>query len=273
VNRSIYREREYPNRKELYSACFEYNPNYFNDRSQSEKAMPPKRMTNAAGHTRSFDRSDGNITSSQTTQPTSRLLSTSIEQTSNQSIDDSTQQASSYRSEDEENSIPNEPRQTSNGHSGVWEYMKKDAEDKARCNLCAAILSRKNCGTTGLRKHLLQVHQLQQFAVCSTRKRPMAKRVSVERKKQLDSLVIRCIIEDGRSFGDMRRPGLLKVFNNLIPGKSGCVPAFLCLFLFLRRVFASASAYSSATVKSLGRCTQALAQEEIVDRSMARCDL
>ena len=235
--------------------------------------MPPKRMKNAAGHTRSFDRSDDNTTSSQTTQPTSRLLPTSIDQTSNQSIDNSTQQASAYRPEDEENSISDEPRQTNNSHSGVWKYVKKDGEDKAKCNLCAAILSRKNCGTTGLRKHLLQVHQLQQFAVCSTRKRTMAKRVSVEREKQLDSLVIRCIIEDGRSFGDMRRPGLLKLFNSLVPGKDSCMYVFLFLFLSYRRLFASTSAHSSAAVKSLGCCTQGIAQEEIVDRSMARCDL
>lgn len=235
--------------------------------------MRRKRLKNAAEHTRSFDRRDDNTTSSQTTQPTSPLLSTSVDQISNESIDDSTQQASAYRPEDEENSISNEPRQTSNSHSGVWKYMKKDGEDKAKCNLCAAILSRKNCGTTGLRKHLLQIHQFQQFAVCFTKKRTMAKRISVEREKQLDSLVIRCIIEDGRSFGDMRRPGLLKVFNSLVSGKDSCMYVFLFLFFSCRRIFASTSAYSSATVKSLGCCTQGIAQEEIVDRSMARCDM
>ena len=110
-------------------------------------------------------------------------------------------------------------KKSNNHRSHVWEYMEKEQGDKAKCKLCAAMLSRKNCGTTGLRKHLLQVHKLHQFAMCPTRKRPKTNQISVERKKQLDSLAIRCIIEDGRSFGDMRRPGLLKVFNGLVPGK------------------------------------------------------
>ena len=220
--------------------------------------MHLKRMKNATGNARNFDGSHANSASSQTTQQTSGLLSTSIGRSSSQSIDDSTQEASVYL-EQQENSISNGRQQTSNSHSDVWQFMKKEEEEKAKCNLCAAILSRKNCGTTGLRKHLLQVHQLQQFGVCFTRKRTSAKRVSVERKKQLDSLIIRCIIEDGRSFGDMRRQGLLKVFNSLLPGKDSYIYTFLFLFLSCRRIFASTSTYSSATVKSLECCTQGIA--------------
>lgn len=93
-------------------------------------------------------------------------------------------------------------------------------DEKAKCNKCGAVLSRKNGGTTGLRKHLFQIHKLGNYPKSSVQKRPKSSQLSVDEKKKLDLLMIKCIIEDGRSFVDLRRSGLLKVFKHLVPGKA-----------------------------------------------------
>lgn len=42
--------------------------------------------------------------------------------------------------------------------STVWKYMSKQGHDMAKCAICEVLLKRKNGSTTGLRKHLFQVH-------------------------------------------------------------------------------------------------------------------
>ena len=108
-------------------------------------------------------------------------------------------------------------RKGSHRASEVWKYMTKIGE-KAECNICGTHLCRKNGGTSGLRKHLLQIHKLGSYGSSSVGKRMKPGQLSTDEKKKLDSLIIKCIIEDGRSFVDMRRPGLLKVLNHLVPG-------------------------------------------------------
>jgi hypothetical protein len=104
--------------------------------------------------------------------------------------------------------------------SSLWNYMIKQANEKAKCNICNTILSRQNGGTTGLRKHLHQVHKIQSFSTKSKKLRSKSCRLSSEQKKKLDYLIIKCIVQDGRSFDDMRRPGILKVIDYLLPGKT-----------------------------------------------------
>ena len=103
--------------------------------------------------------------------------------------------------------------------SDVWNYMKKQGNDKATCNICGITLCRKNGNTTGLRKHLNQVHRLAGLPNSSCRKRRKSNHLEMETKKILDSLLINCIIEDGRSFSDMCRPGVLRIFNHFVPGE------------------------------------------------------
>ena len=183
------------------------------------QATAPERMKKTDGTIRNFDDVPDDPHSSPTMSRTSRLIPTSRTRISDQRMEKSTQDLSDSDEENHENKTIDDSKTSFNHRSLVWQYMEKEQGEKARCKLCATILTRTNCGTTGLRKHLLQVHKLRQFAMCPTRKRPKANQISVERKKQLDALTIRCIIEDGRSFGDMRRLGLLKVFNSLAPGK------------------------------------------------------
>lgn len=108
----------------------------------------------------------------------------------------------------------------SNSSSNIWDYMTKQIDHKAKCNVCNTVLSRKNGATSGLRKHLFQVHKIDSFKIDnfeSSRSKP--KKISIDEKKKIDSLLINCIVQDGRSFDDMRRPGMLKVLKYLAPGK------------------------------------------------------
>lgn len=113
----------------------------------------------------------------------------------------------------------NDRSDKNNGISDVWAHLTKEDDEKARCSICGVMLRRKNSGTTGLRKHLHQIHNLVAFSASSVKKRQKTKQFSIDERKQIDLLIIKCIIDDGRAFGDMRRPGVLKVFNRLAPGK------------------------------------------------------
>lgn len=115
--------------------------------------------------------------------------------------------------------------------SSVWEHMRKQDNDKASCNICGALLSRKNGGTTGLRKHLHQVHALNRYSTSSMVKASRTIKFPSDRKSKLDALAVECVIEDGRSFGDLRRPGLLRIFNQLAPGRDIRSEDLINLFL------------------------------------------
>ncbi len=82
-----------------------------------------------------------------------------------------------------------------------------------------------------MRKHLYQVQKLQAFGVTSTKFRSKSCQVSSEQKKKIDSLIIKCIIEDGRSFSDMGQSGILKVFDHLVEGKKHAI--YLIIFIVL----------------------------------------
>ena len=111
----------------------------------------------------------------------------------------------------------------------LWSYMTKQNNEKAKCNICNKIYSRKNGATSGLRKHLFKVHDMTAFGVSSERSRPQLNAISPDEKKKLDSLLISCIVQDGRSFDDMRRPGILKVFNHFAP----CKENIRCFIIFI----------------------------------------
>jgi hypothetical protein len=122
----------------------------------------------------------------------------------------------------------NETQSNDNRVSSLWDYMTKEEDEKAKCNLCNVISSRQNSATSGLRKHLFQVHKVEPFSVISENPRSKLSHISAEERKKIDSLLLNCIVQDGRSFDDMRRPGLLKIFNHLTPGKKsmGCFIIF-----------------------------------------------
>ncbi len=112
-----------------------------------------------------------------------------------------------------------ETQSNNNYETNLWHYMTKQEHKKAKCNICNRILSRNNGATSGLRKHLFQIHNIESFGVISKNSRSKSYAIPTEEKQKLDSLLINCIVQDGRSFDDMRRPGMLKVFNHMAPGE------------------------------------------------------
>jgi hypothetical protein len=59
---------------------------------------------------------------------------------------------------------------------------------------------------------------MNQFAASSVTKKSGMTKFPSDMKRKLDTLAVECVIEDGRSFGDLRRSGLLKIFKELAPG-------------------------------------------------------
>ena len=112
--------------------------------------------------------------------------------------------------------------------SNLWKFMKKLNNEKAKCNICSRILSRQNGATSGLRKHLSHIHKIEPFSTSLAHNQLKSYQLSTEEKKKLDSLIIKCIVQDGRGFDDMRRPGILEVFNRLSPCKKN--KRMLCHF-------------------------------------------
>lgn len=82
------------------------------------------------------------------------------------------------------------------------------------------VVSRKDQSTSGIRKHLCSKHKMKQFEEKKIR-RAQPKKIDslpVEEKKKLKELALNCILEDGRSFDDLRKSGIMKLFNGLMEG-------------------------------------------------------
>ena len=61
----------------------------------------------------------------------------------------------------------NETQPNTNHLSSLWNFMTKEDNEKAKCNICNTVLSRQSGATSGLRKHLLQVHKIDSFGMVS----------------------------------------------------------------------------------------------------------
>ncbi|CAF2972075.1 unnamed protein product, partial [Rotaria sp. Silwood2] len=99
--------------------------------------------------------------------------------------------------------------------SGVWKYATKISPEKAR------LLSRKGQSTSSVRRHLRLVHELKEFeekTIKSAKRYTMMNSLSPDEKRKLNELALNAIIEDGRSFNDLNKPGIVKLFNGLLSG-------------------------------------------------------
>lgn len=106
--------------------------------------------------------------------------------------------------------------------SKVWDYAIKLSDQQARCLNCNSIVACKGHSTTGLRRHLRRCLNLSIFASSPSNSRNRSakeKSISPEVKRKIDMLVYQGIIKDGRSFGDLRKPGMMHLFKQLQPGK------------------------------------------------------
>ena len=100
--------------------------------------------------------------------------------------------------------------------SSVWQdAVRADNNDAAMCKLCNAQIKTTNWSTSGLRKHLTQVHKLPTIEPNVPSKKFD---ISTALKNELHALVINAIIKDGRSFNDFRRPGMINFLTKAIPG-------------------------------------------------------
>ena len=109
--------------------------------------------------------------------------------------------------------------------SKVWDYFKQVIVNgilKAEClhDNCKIQLSMPNMSTTSLRRHLHNVHRLDEFKIYKkdlhkNRKKKLPPQV----KKQLDELLIEAVVRDARPFTDFDKPGLKKFLQYALPGK------------------------------------------------------
>lgn len=105
----------------------------------------------------------------------------------------------------------------SSNESSVWKHATKNEDGTASCRICGLVVKRTNGSTTGLRKHLLQVHKIQERT--SKKNGNKSAKFSPSLRKELHTLVIEAIVKDGRSFDDFRRPGVMRIFQRIVPGK------------------------------------------------------
>ncbi|CAF3994990.1 unnamed protein product, partial [Rotaria sordida] len=85
--------------------------------------------------------------------------------------------------------------------SDVWQYFERCTSTgplKARCLLCQHELSTPNYGTSTLKRHLAQVHDIKQF-------------------DSADAPTVNAIIQDGRGYGDLQKTGIKKLIDALKP--------------------------------------------------------
>ena len=117
----------------------------------------------------------------------------------------------------------NEVNANASDSINVWNYMTKQQTKKAKYNICGGILSRKHAATPGLSMHLYRVHKIEPFGKASTKSSSRFCQLSTHEKNKFDLLMIKCTIEDGRSFSDIRQSGILKIFNHLVQCKRNTV--------------------------------------------------
>ncbi|CAF4505447.1 unnamed protein product [Didymodactylos carnosus] len=101
----------------------------------------------------------------------------------------------------------------------IRQYFEK-VENGQRCKHCGKVVQQFAGSDTNLRKHLGQHYP--QYLYPSQRPKVKQKStistISSDRKKELDTAAISCIIRDGRPFGDLRRMGMQDFLNVAVPG-------------------------------------------------------
>jgi hypothetical protein len=124
--------------------------------------------------------------------------------------------------------------------SSVWRYATKVTTETARCNECGAIIKTIQGSTSSLRKHILHRHNVVQSN--SRKSSSLAKNSSIsrEKKSRLDHLLKLAAFEDGRSFGDFRKSGIMKFFAEALPGQKIVQQKKIYLAISIRHVLFAA---------------------------------
>ena len=119
-------------------------------------------------------------------------------------------------------SSDDEDATVSSRSSLVWKYATRCSDPKfATCNLCPETrrISSNNGSTSTLRKHLISKHGKKELILLSEKKRNTGSAFDPERKPRLHDLLINCIVQDSRTFGDFEKPGMRQLLALVFPGK------------------------------------------------------
>lgn len=106
---------------------------------------------------------------------------------------------------------------STSSRSLVWNFAKKLPNGKAKCLKCNKEISMKDYSTSCLRRHLASCQKLSIFK-SKKNSRTSSSAISSETKQRLDNLVYNCLIQDGRSFGDFQKPGIVRFLREAVPG-------------------------------------------------------
>ncbi|CAF1600995.1 unnamed protein product, partial [Didymodactylos carnosus] len=100
--------------------------------------------------------------------------------------------------------------------SNVWQHATRINSQQANCNKCDKIISTSYGSTGTLRAHLAKQHEMIAFnKPLAELKKPHS--IATDEKQKLYILAMKCIMEDGRSFNDLHKPGMAKLLNAIRP--------------------------------------------------------
>lgn len=63
-----------------------------------------------------------------------------------------------------------------------------------------------------------KVKEFEEKRVDQTKNDKTINKLSIDQRKKLHQLAVNAIIEDGRSFNDLNKPGITKLFDSLLDG-------------------------------------------------------
>lgn len=105
--------------------------------------------------------------------------------------------------------------------SNVWLYATKSDDGKsATCKICNFTCTTSAHSTSAIRHHLIRRHNKLDLVITAQQVPRTQSSISEVYKRQLHDLCYKAIVIDHRPFNDLRKKGILAVFNKMCPGKS-----------------------------------------------------
>ena len=108
----------------------------------------------------------------------------------------------------------------------VWKYAHRDCDNPgwAVCKLCPTFplpkrLSVKDGTTSALRKHLINVHKKEELEPVAKKSQRSISNILPNERDRLHQLLIDAVVVDGRTFSDIRKPGISRFLDEVIPGR------------------------------------------------------
>ncbi|CAF3926623.1 unnamed protein product [Rotaria sp. Silwood1] len=102
--------------------------------------------------------------------------------------------------------------------SSIWKYAKRSKNKKyAICLLCDKHISTANWSTSSVRRHLIEIHNIQEVALPDDNKNKTST-ISKRLKEKFHKLSVEAIIKDNLPFKAFEKAGLSKLLQEAIPG-------------------------------------------------------